>query len=989
MSPSLKIIRFVAAKAVSVAFLAGAVVPTGASAQSFYGCTWSGVQPTHELISTNNMSEVTSFLDSTLAPVITPGAGKAVAQTTGAWSAPGTWSGNVLPANGDAVYVPANIKVQLDTQIANSITFKSVRVDGCLEFKRSVNTRLRTKILYVAPRNDAAAPATPGGELWIGSDLHHIYTTVTAHIVFPNTALDAADTKELGNGLIAASVLRMNGPVKTGALRLSAGAAQTATPLTINFPSGAMPVGWSAGDKVVITGMRYAPPPLVTYLDCNGDTVKLNYKTGSQDELLTVQTVGTQSVTFSSGLAVDHLPIAGHPELTPYLINLTRRVKVYTETVTGTPNSLPSDVVAKQNVLLMRGHTMFLSPETQIDGVEFAQLGRTDKSRRAINADGTNVPSCSNSTGPMAQAEAKNFKGRYPVHLHHTLAAPASTAVPDIRNSAVSFSPGWAFAQHDTEANLFNNVSFDTFGGAFVTESGSEKGQWVGNIAVRSSGLVEYYLPKNSVNLGILPVNASFDLARTGHGFWLQGRLMHLKDNVAANVTRSGFSFMHRGTDLSTDQILAGGDVLQPVSLRYWGVANPTPMRKYNEANIQNFVGNETFGSFIGMEVVKNDPTQPSDLRSVIENFRGWELNEAGIYFSYTAHYTIRPDAVDPLGKPSLLSRSAAGDAFPNWGVKFGQNGYDLVVADTEIENFQVGVFAEHASAPVSATDKPDGFFVRVKNTLTGVTNPYSNPTSYTNGDQELLSIPSAATPSFAPQWPATQNPVCNNFIPCWDYTNGQRKVGIKGTKSDSISAVSTPNTILFSTAVDKDLVHRNETVVDLYSLKGILKTEGYYQTGSGASEQLFVVWPEHVVDRLTGQVELTSHVIGVDERCNDNPNTICGDFANYPNNGAIDLNMPSPSAGADAQTVSTTATAPVAISVLTNDASGISGDSFLRPTGLTAPRCGSAKWTASNMIDYLPHPGTPCGVSTDSFQYWIRNRQGKPAKGTVTITLQ
>lgn len=1010
-------VAFVCAVFVAAAL---AAAPSPAAAQTWYGCTWpSGSQPANEAMPTTNtnMTEIIPFADA-LAPA--SGGGLKIAAASGAWSAGGTWGGTA-PTNGQAVFIPQGIKVQLDNQMATGTILKYVRIEGCLEFKNTVSTRLNAKFIYVAPAGNGKA----GGELWIGSASNRIAAASKAEIVFPNTPLDGTDTARLGNGLVAASRVTMAGAAKTPKFRLPGQTGLAASQSSYTFASG-IPPGWRASDYIVITGMKYKWPNSTThnaaYTDCNGHSVTLNYKTNhggkvySEDELIQMSIAPTpaNTISFSQPLVYAHAavqPFTTPPTertLTPYMINLTRNVRISTlvPVATTSPN-LPaseSTFVTRQDVLDKRGHVMFLSPQTKIDSVEFAQLGRTDKMRRAHMTSN----SCSQ-TGPAASAEPRNVKGRYPVHIHHAFAS--TTNVAEIQNSSVWMSPGWAFAQHDSEANLFGNVSFDIFGAAFVTESGSEKGVWFNNAAVRSSGLDQGSPPKNSVR-GFSSCTAcnstpyaDYDIARTGHGFWLHGRMVHVKENFAANVARSGFSFLHRQTDLPSRDIITGKDLLQPVSMRFYGAAT-SKKHDFDRVNIQNFSDNEAMGSYVGLEVMKDKAFQPHDLRSVIDRFWGWEISQSGIQLEYTAHYTIRGARLARAVNPRTNSTAT--------GSLFGVNAYDLAIVDSKILNFPTGLEFRHESSITAGNDNPDGYFASVNNVITGSTTrcrTLSGPGCLIANDVEQnppFAI-SAQPPSLALTPPAATNSWCKNgpanFAPCWDSASSTL-LHINGDKTDSISAQFAPNPFPFSTAIDRiannSPLDDNETFIDIDALKGVVTKEGFYRQNS----DLFVLWPEYVADRLTGNVILTVHPIGIDRRCDNS--TTCGNFT--PTGRFLGdphlANPTTPTAINDSATIQKSLGAQT-IDVLANDTMNLGCPinptatdirCIRRDSGLTAARYGSVRWSPEfdpanyalkPQIVYTPHPGLPSTATSDSFEYWVRNGDGRPAKAAVSVTLQ
>ncbi len=768
-----------------------------------------------------------------------------------------------MPTSG-AVVIPKGIGLIIDSRLSGA--YSSVRVDGCLEFARTVDTRLRTDLLYVAK----------GGELWIGSQTQPIAAGALAEVTFPSTgAIDVArDPKLLGKGLVSASKTTIVGAKKTSRLRAVVAPLKGATTIALDTA----PEGWSVGDRVLLTGTYWvqfqAAPGAIKRAD------------GAQDEELTLTAINGASVTVSPALRFNH--DGPRADLLPFLINFSRNVRLATENAASLPPS-------------QRAHAMFMSPQTTIRSAEFDEMGRTDKSRRAV------------AVGSLSSvAPTSNIKGRYPLHLHK---AESPSHHTDIRNVTVWGSPGWGIAQHSGRALLDDNAVYNAFGAAFVAESGDETGAWVSNIAIKSEGVAEIAKDPASV--------AAFDLGRTGDGYWLQGRLLHLHRNVAAGMGGGvGFIFMHRGTDLHADPI-DGSMTLQPASLRFIprGIEDPP---------IQQFTDNEVFASEAGFHVVKNEPRQPHDSRTVIDNFRAWEVG-TGVHLSYVAGYTVKgADLVGSRLRP-------AGD-----GVLFGQNTFDLAVVHSRIADFTTGVsFAHDWTTPFAAAARyasANNVFVNIR----GVWHFNADA-----NDIVMNSAPPATTPRLTYDWGATP--------PKWDGSAGDHPLIISGTKTDLFGASPfplSPGAFKFGDA----------------SIVALLSSFGYYTLADG---RRVAVAPEHFTDRATGEIELSDFMFEIDPAFS---------LARFTNNGALDLAASPPAARADSAFVA--GNSAVSIDVLGNDGAG-------RPftlMGLTPAREGFAQIEPDGRIRYEPYPDSS---GEDSFSYWVRGANGRIAKAAVTITVR
>ncbi len=784
---------------------------------------------------------------------------------SGAWSDPGTWGGSV--PNGGAVVIPKGIGVIIDSQLGQAYT--SVRIDGCLEFARTVNTRLRTDLLFVAA----------GGEIWVGSPSQPIAASVTAEVTFPASGpIDIAKDKNLlGKGFVAVSKTNVVGASKTTRRKVSTAPLKGATTIALE----AAPSGWAVGDRVVLTGTRW-----VKFFDVNG----IRRAKDAQDEELTITAINGASVTVSPALKFDH--DGPRANLLPYLVNFSRNVRFATENA--------STVKVSE-----RAHAMFMSPQTVIHGAEFNQMGRTDKSRRAIaiSAMTTLKPDL-------------NVKGRYPLHLHKTGGAGCDRAA-DVQNVAIWGSPGWGVAQHSGSALLADNAVYNAFGAGFVAESGDETGAWVSNIAIRSEGVAE--IVKDAASI------AALDLGRTGDGYWLQGRLLHLHNNVAAGMGGGiGFVYMHRGTDIVNANPISSDMVLQPAAFRYADQKIETP-------NIQQFTDNETFASATGFHVVKYGPRQAHGVRTVLDGFTAWEVG-SGVELTYVSHYTVR-DAliIGARNRPSSV------------GVEFGTNTYDLAVANSRIEDFDNGIVFAHDWTTVFA---PSASYIAANIGFQNIRN-----STYFKADATDVIIHGPAPkvkPSLAFSWGAN--------LPVWRAPLAAGTLKITGVLTDSAGTGPYP-------------VATDEFILKKINMESLLETDGYYSLADG---RRVAVAPEHFTDRVTGEIDLTSLLIEIDPG---------NSLAKYRNRGLLDLGAPAPKAVDDTAVVSRDGS--IAIDALANDqASG----GALSIVGLTTPRQGAAKIDANGRINYAPYPGFR---GSDAFTYFVRSSQGRFSKARVRITVQ
>lgn len=658
-------------------------------------CT--GVRPPTTPVSSNHVASLAK-----LDKIAPPNVG-VVALKSGAWSDPVTWGGRTPVGQ---VVIPNGVSVVFD--LPGSRMLKTVRIEGCLEFSNSVSTRLNAEFVYVAPK----------GELLAGTPTAPIPPTVISQIVFPDFGpLDVStDPTLVGKGLVSASRVELYGSLKTPRVKLLGSADRGDTIVQL----AQTPSGWRLGDRVIITGTRFIPQEAK-----NG--VVLSSRT--QDEVRFIRAISGATVTLNRALSFSHA--SPDPAVGAYLVNYSRNIRLATQKGAS---------LAKTQ----RGHSMFMSTQTVLQGVEFFEMGRTDKSKRAFDAAAIASPT-----------PTSNLKGRYSLHLHQS-GFPNDKSAPVVRNVSVWGSPGWGIAQHAGKAFLFQNNTWNTFGAGFVAESGNETGAWVENTAIKAIGVDHIVKDAGDVQ--------AFDLGRTGDGFWLQSRSVRLHKNLAVGMTGGmGYVFFHRNNDLGRRFPLTAAFVDKrlclPGSMRFRSQAIDKPQ-------IAQFTENEAIASEVGFHITKPSPAEPHDIRSVIDGFAAWEV-KTGVDITYTSRYTV---------KDSLLigARFESGTT----GVKFGQNTYDLVLASSRLSRFDYGVNLSKSATKIFA---PTSQYTVADVTMTGIRRARYQ---HRDATDQILTAPLAVRPAtLAFAWgKAPAIPGANALY-----------LYIKGSKTDSLGQTAYP----------------------------------------------------------------------------------------------------------------------------------------------------------------------------------------------------
>jgi hypothetical protein len=853
-------------RAAAAAFFSCAIISSPALAAAPGPVACAGARPAATPLASQHLASLPKY--DTLAPI--SGAVKAV--KSGAWSDGATWGGK-LPTT--RAFIPKGVGVVFD--LADSAKMKSVRVEGCLELSNRVSSRLNTEFLYVAP----------GGELLAGSQSAPIPANIVAEIVFPDLGpLDVkVDPTLVGKGLVSTSRARLYGALKSPRAKVSTAPRRGDTVIKL----ATTPSGWRVGDRVILTGTRWIKQTTQQ---------QVVLKSPTEDEVRFIKAISGASVTLDAALAFDHL--SPDPAVGAYLVNYSRNIRLATEN---------GAAIAKTQ----RGHSMFMSTETTVEGVEFFEMGRTDKSIRAVDAATLTSPT-----------PTSNVKGRYPLHLHQS-GFPADDVAPFVRGVAVWGSPGWGVAQHAGNAFLFQNNTWNTFGAGFVAESGNEIGAWVENTAIKGIGVNHIVKDVNDV--------AAYDLGRTGDGFWLQSRSVRLHKNLAVGMTGGmGFVYFHRNNDLGNALPLTpsftANALCTPSTMRF----KPQPIEA---PQIAQFTDNEVIASEVGFHVVKPRPIEPHDIRSMIDGFRAWEVAK-GVELTYTSRYTVENSL--------LIASPAATDTI---GVDFGMNTYDLAVANTKIAGFHYGVNLSKASTRTFASNS--------RYTIAGVTfsgikvKPLLNQDAT---DQVLTSMPAAVPARVAFNWGT--GPIVPTTTALYVY--------IQGTKTDSSGATAYP-------------VATQEFLVNYTNFKGLAAERGWHTLTSGGRA---LVVPEYYSDRLTGEIFQTSFVMKPGQYFAWPSKLLNGLAADQ---GSLDIKAGPPTAVNDAGSVS--ANGAVTIAALANDRTN---DGKLLASGHGHARDGNVMQLANGDFRYTPFPDFR---GTDKFDYWVRNRQGVVARGTVTVTVR
>ncbi|MEM8821821.1 MAG: cadherin-like domain-containing protein, partial [Pseudomonadota bacterium] len=795
----------------------------------------------------------------------------------GDWFDPDTWANGEVPGSGARVIIRDGVTVTYSGE--SDARIGTIGVEGTLAFATDADSRLVVDTIVVMP----------SGRLEAGTVENPVAPGTSIDIVIANNGdINVAwDPQLLSRGIISLGEVEMHGAEKLSHLKVAVDPMAGDTTLTL----AETPEGWSVGDTIVLAGTEF---------DGWGwdNTIRQSVYRGDTHEVLTIAAIDGDTITLDRALAYDHA--SPRDDLKTSVANYSRSITISSED-------------GADSAVHHRGHVMFMgSDDVDVRFVAFEELGRTDKSVRSVPASSLDL------VNPDS-----NVQGRYSIHLHELgTNDPQNPAI--LEGNAVFGAPGWGIAHHSSNALLHRNATFDVFGSGFVAEKGDEIGVWSENISIGTEGLNR--LEKDAEDV------QSFDLGRTGSGFWFQGRMVEAIDNVAAGA-RTGFVWMTRGDSNGVDPLLFD----QPEALGLGGLAFP------NHPVINNFNGNETFGSERGLIVVKANPNQGHDLRTVMEDFTAWEVR-TGAHLEYTSHYTLTNFDVVALQSPPPFTSAGI-------GIETGPNTSDIVIVDARVQDFEhayelSGVFTD------PSIQSSQNQFVVVGGELIGITGSVFEGDEIASGRVEILdrSELTERTPDID---------VAQTYI---GPAVPERSAIFEGTKTDSLGTVPI--------AAGTDTYR-----LDYEDVKTILETDGYFERDG---RHVFVA-EAYYEDRLTGEIVKLGHLVESSYTgLFSNP---FGLFRDAVFNGAFQEGNRAPVT--DGEDVETPFETPITINVLAND-SDPDGDA-IRVDGLIQPERGKVYDPGHGDLIYYPDLDFS---GTDEFSYWVTDGFGAFTKADVTVSV-
>ena len=843
-----------------------------------------------------------------------------VAVADGPWFSASTWAAGEVPAEGAIVYIPAGASV---TYVgASTAHLFLVRVDGGLDIlaPEGVRTALVADTLLTTPASRLSIEADQPGDGTIEIELRPFDIRAHQRLGAPGwgpaavalysdgaTVLDTGaatldpaglsgvddgpgvlgryewDPEQLSLALISHGRARISGQRKLVRSTL----ARTAMSGDGSILLDSEPEGWAAGDRLVVVGTHYVGRGLVA-----GEYL------GSEDELRAVASILGHEVTLDRALDFDHEPQREHLDV--YVANLTRNISIRSSADQDLEH-LDADAIGAQASRL--AHVMFMHDEqVSVAYAAFHGLGRTNKNEPADDFErymfdgldaGRRTRKVAGRVLPLRTPpdQVTNPRGRYAVHLHRT-GASRRDAVARVEGSVVTGGPGWGFVSHDSRADFLGNVTYGVLGAGFVAETGNETGRWEGNTAINTygaafnhraldpRGLFRHENDDFSATL-LLEKRGSWknhDFGHFGDGFWFQGKLIDVVDNVSAGSGLAGYFYMFRAPDqINVDPALLD----QPLSVHGPDGIHPVA------PGLNVFTGNVSVADRCGLAMIGMGGGRTNDERSVIANFSAWEVGQIGTHSQYYPGYTI----VD-----STFIASTSPGAYPLFGVSFLKLMVDVVLADLTIEGFpqmydlrkswSPGTINQQGfedpyqvSADALRSGRPDPLPLGYAHVLidAGFTREQAPQRSFMastyraedlilTSDQLVLGRFDIALDDASLRIDLDQRDIAYGWLPD-DPIRPTMQEGhvllLRGVKTDSIGSIP----------ID---YHNNVLVWHADAVQHRLETEGYYRMPGGG---LGVVLEEVFADRYTAEKHVVRFVAALDPRWNLDGATYRGEF--------------------------------------------------------------------------------------------------------------
>lgn len=181
---------------------------------------------------------------------------------SGAWSNPATWESGIIPAVGANVLIGEGYTVTLMSEVLP--VYRTIRVDGTLNFASDVNTLLKVDTLVV----------DPSGSFIMGTEAQPIAPDVSARVVIADRGVIDRDwdPQGLSRGLINHGMVSIVGSEMTPFVALAEPPSAGSTQLEL----ASVPTFWSVGDPLVLAGSRLGEHEQLDIVAITDNTLSIN-----------------------------------------------------------------------------------------------------------------------------------------------------------------------------------------------------------------------------------------------------------------------------------------------------------------------------------------------------------------------------------------------------------------------------------------------------------------------------------------------------------------------------------------------------------------------------------------------------------------------------------------------------------------------------------------------------------------------------------------
>jgi hypothetical protein len=371
-----------------------------------------------------------------------------------------------------------------------------------------------------------------------------------------------------------------------------------------------------------------------------------------------------------------------------------------------------------------------------------------------VDGDGKYDPKI-DTTVSAAPDEIVNMRGRYSLHLHRAGVTKddggRELVAAWVENAVVIGAPGWGIVQHDSEAVLIGNVTYNVVGAGFVSETGNEAGVWYDNLAAKNTGFIRGVMDRTIAN----DIN---DIARQGTGFWIEGKNLALFDNLAtssdvgfawepygvSNIHSSNYAAARTNDILrhpSLAEVIEAADVKVDDLVDHLDLLALHGTENHNtNLPIRYFSGNTVSTSRRAVEVT-TDPDLAAqkfnDAWSIFSDTTAWEVGY-GMNFNYTSKYII--DGFDLYLSDWISANNTAHLYNKQRGIKITNGTSDFVLKNINVVGYEPQVDEVHHSTVIGGNQRTFGQADLYSNSLSFYhgTAPDSPNNIYFTGTAEL-----------------------------------------------------------------------------------------------------------------------------------------------------------------------------------------------------------------------------------------------------------